>query len=86
MDVKLFLWLQDLQQLVGTSCDESRTCRGCCFNQEQLSGPIWFKPSSLRDLYAILNAHVSESVKLVVGNTGTGNTQTHRKFACTRQR
>lgn len=77
--------MQDLQKSVWKCCSETKTCRGCCLNQEQLSGPMWFKPASLTGLYAILNAHVSESVKLVVGNTGAGNTQTHRNFAYTQQ-
>jgi hypothetical protein len=34
---------------------------------------MWFKPASLKDLCTILNAHSSDSVKMVVGNTGKGN-------------
>ena len=67
------LCFQDLQRCQGKCCGETRTCRGCCFNQEQISGPMWFKPASLKDLYTILNAHSSDSVKMVVGNTGKGN-------------
>jgi hypothetical protein len=40
---------------------------------EELSGPKWYKPSSLTDLYAIMKEeNSSHSVRLLVGNTGKG--------------
>ena len=38
---------------------------------EKLSGPLWYKPSSLTDLFNVLDKHSSNSVRLVGGNTGT---------------
>jgi hypothetical protein len=46
---------------------------------EELSGPTWYKPSSLADLYAIIKEETpSHSVRLLVGNTGKGERNDER--------
>jgi len=43
-------------------------CRGTLSATE----PLWYSPSSLRDVFAIVSAHPDAVVKLVAGNTGRG--------------
>ncbi|XP_028415709.1 xanthine dehydrogenase-like [Dendronephthya gigantea] len=66
--------IEDLSQRSskGNCCEETKACHGCCFNMRELSSPLWYKPSSLSDVYNILKEHISDSVRLVGGNTGKG--------------
>ncbi|XP_028399776.1 xanthine dehydrogenase/oxidase-like isoform X2 [Dendronephthya gigantea] len=65
--------IEELQCCLGKGgcCGETRTCHGCYFSLGETSGPQWYKPSSLTELYSILKGQ-SGSVRLVVGNTGKG--------------
>ena len=52
----------------GEICGGGGVCRGTLSATE----PLWYSPSSLRDVFAIVSAHPDAAVKLVAGNTGRG--------------
>ena len=53
-----------------------RTARACYGllkpHLRSASDPVWFRPASLLDVLAILQAHPDGKVKLVAGDTGKG--------------
>lgn len=52
----------------GEICSGREVCRGTL----SASDPLWYSPSSLRDVFEIVSAHPNAAVKLVAGNTGRG--------------
>ncbi|XP_028411479.1 abscisic-aldehyde oxidase-like [Dendronephthya gigantea] len=65
--------IEDLHRCQRKCCDEIKTCHGCCFSEGEISArPLWFEPISLKDLYTVLDAHDTQVIRFVVGNTGKG--------------
>lgn len=65
--------------------EEITKCRGACGNGcvqcprkhistsvHQGGGVLWYCPTSLADLYALMSKHTEDKIRLVAGNTGKG--------------
>ena len=67
--------LQELSKCVG-KCDDCK-CKRQRSVPENTSGVEWYSPTSLAQLYAILEKHRQDNVKLISGNTGKGTLSSH---------
>ncbi|XP_064601061.1 xanthine dehydrogenase-like [Liolophura sinensis] len=66
----------DIEDLTRVCKRTGEPCRGQCGGTGPLqivfASSVWYKPTSLADLYSLLNQHTRDRVRMIFGNTASG--------------
>ena len=76
----LFLVCQEINKCSGTcsSCPCSKTCTAPSTSKSAVQ---WYNAASLGELFAVMNKHSSDALRLVGGNTAKGQCTRHHLFS-----
>ena len=65
--------------MCGNGCAQCPRKRSAT-SGHQGGGVLWYCPTSLADLYALMSKHTEDKIRLVAGNTGKGIDLTYSNF------